>query len=211
MVELIDPKAVTDYTRSDRDLQHFWLFSMAVAGKNADKQAEVVSKIMKEIPENVLPFDYLRRLGDSLALRPLLEQVRIGQYARLTRAITESLSLDLRQVTADQLDDVYGVGLKTAKFFLLHSRPALACAVLDTHVLTWLNSLGIGEFPDTSPQSPIHYKQIERLFLPLAMAYFPGMSFAEIDLHLWNVVSGRHEILLPTLHDMVFNGGMYLC
>jgi thermostable 8-oxoguanine DNA glycosylase len=69
-----------------------------------------------------------------------LRIVRAGQYARIAAAFRGVLSLNLRTCTVADLEAVHGIGPKTARMFLLHSRPAQRVAVLDTHILAWLRS-----------------------------------------------------------------------
>lgn len=184
------PTQITNYNRTDAELQAFWLFCIMVAGKNADTAARVISRLLQEVPEGSTPFEYLKSLG-SIALRNSLVAHRAGQYARITRAIEESLNLDLRTATVEDLEKIFGIGPKTARFFLLHSRPNQRLAVLDTHILKWMRSHKVPVPPSTPTRK--HYDGFERVFLALADAYFPGVAIADVDLLIWCEVSGRLE------------------
>lgn len=187
---MIDPKAITDYNRSDADLQRFWSFCVIVAGKNADWASAKVGDLYRDCDRrNILPFEYLRE--NQHALHNLLVANRIGQYHRIERALTDSLSLDLRTCTVEDLENVWGVGPKTARFFLLHSRPGVEVAVLDTHVLRWLRERLPDEVIPTSTPSQPTYKRVERLALSLMYSTFPGLTFAQADLLVWVTMSGR--------------------
>jgi len=186
----IVPTQITNYNRTDAELQAFWLFCILVAGKNADTAAGVLGRMLQEVPEGSTPFEYLRSLG-SIALRNSLVAHRAGQYARVTRAIEESLSLDLRTASIEDLEGIFGVGPKTARFFVLHSRPGVRVAVLDTHILKWLRDHH--EFAPKSTPGRRQYAELERAFLRLADAYFPGVAIADVDLLIWCEVSGRLE------------------
>jgi len=187
---IIDPKNITNFERSDSELQAFWLFSLFVAGKNSDYASRCLSKLLHQAHwRNITPFDYLSDLGE-IGIHNALVAAKVGQYSRLTKAVVQSLSLDLRTATLTELMEVYGCGPKTARFFLLHSRPHCECAVLDTHILAWMRDRGVHEAPKNTP-SGTQYLSLERQFLHLAEAEYPGMSIAQIDLLIWTKQSGR--------------------
>ena len=187
----VDPKNITAFNRTDAELQAFWLFSLFVAGKNSDYASQRLSRLLLKARWNEQnPFDYLRELGET-GIHNALVAAKIGQYGRLTKAVTQSLSLDLRTATLQDLMNVYGCGPKTARFFLLHSRPQCECAVLDTHILAWMRSKGVGA-PAATPSGE-KYLFLERMFLNMAQAEFPHMSIAQIDLLLWMKQSNRLE------------------
>ena len=187
----IDPKNITNFNRTIAELQSFWLFSLFVAGKNSDYASQCLSRLLSKAKnQEQNPFDYLRELGET-GIHNALVAAKIGQYGRLTKAITQSLSLDLRTATLQDLMSVHGCGPKTARFFLLHSRPQCECAVLDTHILAWMRSKGVDAPPSTP--SGEKYLFLERVFLNLAQSEFPYMSIAQIDLLIWMKQSKRLE------------------
>ncbi len=187
----IDPKNITNFSRTDAELQSFWLFSLFVAGKNSDYASRCLAHILHKAKWNEQnPFDYLRELGET-GIHNALVAAKIGQYSRLTKAIMQSLDLDLRTVSVQDLMNVFGCGPKTARFFLLHSRAKCDCAVLDTHILAWMRSKGI-DAPTSTPSGE-KYLFLERVFLNLAQSEFPSMSIAQIDLLIWMKQSGRLE------------------
>ena len=57
----------------------------------------------------------------------------IGQYGRMARAFWEAANLpyDLREVELKDLMRVHGIGPKTARLFLTHTRQNQRLAVLD--------------------------------------------------------------------------------
>jgi len=103
-----------------------------------------------------------------------------------------AVDLDLATCTLEELMSVHGVGQKTARFFLLHTRPDCQCAVLDTHILKWLRDNQV-DAPQNTPTSVKQYLALEKQFLFLARENFPFMSIADIDLTLWMKYSGRLE------------------
>ena len=187
----INPLNITDYNRDDDALQRFWLFGILVAGKNADWASRCLGDLLRPAAvRGILPFEYLRERETDL--HNMLVVNRIGQYARITRAIRESLDLDLRTATVEQLQ-VHGVGPKTSRFFVLHSRPGARVAVLDVHILRWLRSKCCDHgrpIPEHTPAEPL-YSKLEALALMFMEDTFPGLSPAQADLLLWSTMSGR--------------------
>lgn len=173
-----------------QNLEAFWLYCLLVSGKNADFASNCLSRIMSKVKDGRY-FDYFRDLGET-QLRNHLVAWRCGQYQRLTRAITESLSLDLETASVETLENIYGVGPKTARFFVLYTREDAQVAVLDTHILKWLKA--------KRPNTPNQYTELERKFLTKCRVHFPGVSIREVDLLLWSMYSGRLIAdVLPTI------------
>jgi len=188
MTTVIDPKNITDFNRTDNQLEMFWLFCISVAGKNSDTTSKLLSLMFYAHQDS--PFDYLRDLGQT-GIHNMLVVNRSGQYLRISKAFTQSLDLNLRTCTLEDLLSIHGVGPKTARFFLLHSRADCQHAVLDTHILKWMKDHGIDHAPDTTPQNQKIYIEYEKLFRMLAHSYFPGLSLAQADLLIWTQQSGR--------------------
>ena len=187
---LIDPKKITNFTRTQAELQSFFLFGLFCAGKNSDYAAKCLAKLLHN-NEGETPFEVLKNLGET-GIHNALVASRIGQYTRLTKAIMDAVYLDLSTCTLEELMSVHGVGQKTARFFLLHTRPNCKVAVLDTHILKWLRDNGV-DAPQVTPTSVKQYKALEEKFLFLAGINFPFMSISDVDLTLWMKYSGRLE------------------
>jgi len=193
---LIDPKKITNFTRTQSELQSFFLFGLFCAGKNSDYAAKCLAKLLHTI-EGETPFEVLKNLGE-IGIYNALCASRIGQYNRLTRAVMGAVDLDLATCSLEDLMNVHGVGQKTARFFLLHTRPDCQCAVLDTHILKWLRENQESDafkngVPQSTPTNVKQYLALEKQFLFLARLNFPFMSIADIDLTLWMKYSGRLE------------------
>lgn len=180
----IVPTSITNFNRNTRELQAFWLFCICVAGRNSKMVATKINQLMGDVPNNMFPFDWLR-VQD---IRSVLEKHKMGQYGRITKAIQQSLDLDLATVDFMDLEKIHGVGPKTSRFFLLHSRPNVEVAVLDTHILKWMQAnFPAHSVPATTPQKD--YRTWENMFLIRAKDMFPGLSIAEIDLTIWKSFS----------------------
>ena len=61
METLIDPKDITNYNRTDVELESFWIFCILVAGKNSDTTARLVTKLLKNRGDKT-PFEFIRSL-----------------------------------------------------------------------------------------------------------------------------------------------------
>ena len=161
---------------------------MFVAGKNSDYASRCLDRLLNKT-KGQTPFEYLSSLGET-GIHNALVAAKVGQYSRLTKGIMQSLSLDLASAKLIELLQVFGVGNKTARFFLLHTRPDCDCAVLDTHILAWMRDHQI-DAPKATPTNESKYLELEKIFLSVAKARFPHMSIADIDLLIWSKQSGR--------------------
>ena len=99
----------------------------------------------------------------------------MGKYNLLSQGFVDAAVMYvhpgyLENSTVEELMQIRGVGLKTAKFFIMFSRDNEKHAILDTHILKWLRNLGYDEDPDTpvpliTPSSPTLYAIFESLFI----------------------------------------------
>lgn len=180
---MINPHKITDFTRSQRDLQEFLLFCVCVAGKSSAQQAKKLELFLSNHVE-LTPFQMLRMYGYHGTMENL-QQVRMGQYNRITKAFqfASLTDMDLTACTVGDLEKIHGIGMKTARFFLTHSRPNQEYAILDTHVLKHLRSLGINA-PKATPTNPKKYYELERQLLGIIKA--SGKSYADYDLEVWS-------------------------
>jgi hypothetical protein len=182
----IAPTAITNFNRTQDELETFWIFSILVAGKDSDITSRKVGQLLSR-RGTLTPFQYLRE--NENVIHNLLVANKVGQYGRIERAIRESLNLDLRTASLSELMNVFGVGPKSARFFMLHSREDCDCAVLDVHILRWMRNRGV-ETPQQTPSGK-KYLDFERIFLSMARAEFPNLPIAQIDLLIWASESGR--------------------
>lgn len=188
---IVDPKNITQYNRTDKELEIFWLFCILVAGKNSDTTSKVLTNLLTNLAEDQTPFEYIKELGEE-GLYDLLVRNRVGQYNRISKAIWQSLNLDLRNCTRQDLMNIHGVSHKTSRFFLLHSREFCDEIVLDTHILKWMRDkcyvMGV---PHNTPQNKEKYEYLAKLCRELMESHYPGLSLAQIDLLIWTTMSGR--------------------
>lgn len=187
---LVDPTNVINYERTNAELELWWLFSLVVAGKTATTQARLLNNFLESLPD-AWPNTPFERINASYErgrdfLMGKLKESRLGQYNRLYPAFVQSLALDLRNATIDDLEAIHGVGPKTARMFLMMSREGVRHAALDTHVLKHLNANGIAA-PKSTPPAGKKYRELEEAFLQLADR--SNMSVAEYDLMVWKKYS----------------------
>lgn len=183
---MINPHKITDFNRSQRDLQEFLLFCVCVAGKSSEQQARKLEIFLAGHcgTGKMLPFQMLRMYGFHGTMENL-KQVRMGQYNRITRAFQHAslTDLDLSTCTVEDLEKIPGIGLKTSRFFLTHSRPNQEYGILDTHILKHMRSLGI-QAPKATPTNPKKYYTLEKQLLEIVKS--SGKSYADYDLEVWS-------------------------
>lgn len=187
---MIQPHAITNFSRTESELQEFLLFCVCVAGKSSEQQSVKLDKFItnaKRIP-NIAecdPFTIIRFLSFE-GTRAGLEEVKMGQYNRIVRAFIAVAHdrPDLDTCTVQDLEMIHGIGMKTARFFLTHSRPNQEYAILDVHILRHMrDDLGIPT-PKATPTNPSKYYALEEKLLEIVRA--SGKSYAEYDLEVWS-------------------------
>lgn len=195
---MIDPKNITDFNRTEKELQEFLLFAVSVAGKTASVQAEKLEKFLKGVPikNSLTPFQKIRFLvlKDFCSLDRSLRSVKIGKYSLLTDSF-RSLSfsgINLRNISHSELQEFPGIGPKTSRFFILHSRPTASVACLDTHILKWLSSqFPNQQIPNTTPTGK-EYRDIEEKFLDICKK--KNEHPAELDLKIWRSYNENKKV-----------------
>ena len=189
---MIDPTKITNYNRTEAELEEFLLFCIMVAGKNAKQTAKKLHKFLatsRFLGFN--PFRYLHceieHTDCLLGLEQSMKEYKLGQYKRLEKAFTGILQFEnrLKEVSVEELESVSGIGSKTARFFALHSRPNQRFAVLDTHILKWMYSQGYDVPRSTPPKNK--YSIIEKDFLTECDK--AGKTPADFDLEIWKSYS----------------------
>lgn len=183
---MIDPTNITNYNRTESELEEFLLFCLLVAGKNSKVQAKKLEEFLLQ-GHVTRPFEFIQKMNESGHLLSWMKICKLGQYARLEKAFLGITKFKgrLSEVTVADLESIEGIGPKTARFFLLHTRPKQKFAVLDTHVLRWMRSLNI-DAPLSTPRKS-KYAELEKLFLIICEDL--GFEPANLDLLIWNTYS----------------------
>jgi len=201
-VRMINPNQVTNFDRTPAEMEEFLLFAIIVAGKGAFQQAKKLEEFLAPIHRtevinnpflNWTPFAYIRHLDKEGKLDEALRSVKMGQYNRIGSAfravatffgVSSNVTLSIRL-----LECIKGVGMKTARFYFMHSLPNQNFACLDTHILKWLGEKG-HQVPKTTPTGQ-KYLDLEKIFL----AYCKEMNMlpADLDLSIWNSVHPKKD------------------
>lgn len=185
---MVNPHDCTKYNRTDSELEEFLIFSVCVAGKRADTTAKAVDKLLAYLGWNPWtkasqPFDHILHRPYRY-LKSALLSCGIGCFqlkAMALKQLAES-KLNLRTCSVDDLEAIHGIGPKTARYFLLHTRRKCNVAALDTHILKWLASKGVTGVPKSTPTGK-RYKQLEQTFLQFARTL--KKTPAQLDLEVW--------------------------
>ena len=184
---LIDPTKITNYNQTDSELQIKMLFWVFAAGHNAQSTAKGIDKFLTEtrkiVKKDYLPFNLIDNLTDYQLLK-ILSKSGLGCWRIKSRTIRELIEkkLNLRTCSVEDLEEIYNIGEKTSRCFVLHSRKNARVAGLDTHILKFLNDQGI-EVPKSRPTGK-KYKVLEQEFLRLCDE--AGKEPAVYDLEIWN-------------------------
>jgi len=191
IAKLINPKKITDFSRTKADLELFAIFAVCVAGKKSQQTADKVNEHFRDVQtptKQLTPFETIKSLIGANIFGGYLQHARFGQYKRIYRALRDlaESGLDLKTCSVEDLEAIHGIGPKTSRFIIMHSRPNQRLATLDTHILRWMRDQGINT-PKATPQSKKLYKELEDKFLTLCdkCAILPS----QLDLKIWKQYS----------------------
>ena len=132
------------------------------------------------------PFNRIRFLIQRNILQDFIKGSKLGQYRKIERAFRELVEsdLDLRSCSIDQLEKIHGIGFKTSRFFMVHSRKEQPHAILDTHILKYMREeMNVQNAPKSTPGNYKEYARLESLFVAHCRAL--GRSVAGLDLEIW--------------------------
>lgn len=166
------------------------MFAILVAGKGAEMQAKKLDQFLSYYPScNHSPFRYLEHIIANYCLTKEMMRHKLGQYNRVGHAFKEILKFKgkLKKVTIEELESIKGIGSKTARFFVLHSRADAKVAVLDVHILKWMREQGYSA-PKQTPTKK-RYAILEKQFL--TEAWKREMNPADLDLMIWKSFSQK--------------------
>ncbi|MFM1755201.1 MAG: Caulobacter phage CcrColossus [Bacteroidota bacterium] len=190
---MIDPYNITNYKRSKNELEEFLLFCIVVAGKTAYIQARKLDEFLKSVntrlmmPENINPFQTIKSAEQHGILFEEIKKAKLGQYKKIYsgfKYISEK-EYNLNKMTPEILEKIPGVGMKTSRFFLLHSDIFYTnkIAILDTHILKFIKENIDERAPKSTPVIPLTYRFWEDMFLRWCSDNNKNM--AEFDLEVW--------------------------
>lgn len=190
---MVDPTRVTNYKCSRYQLEELILFCIAVAGKNATTTAKNLDKLLRHAKtyQSGSPFEAIIALDANEPLAEVMRTMGFGCYNLKAKGFLEiaNSGLNLAKCDVKDLEAINGIGMKTSRYFVLHTRERANYACLDTHVLNWLRYYtGDDDIPTSTPSSKKKYREIEVLFLDIAAAM--SVSPADLDLKIWNAQRG---------------------
>lgn len=180
---MIDPRSITNFSRTEAEIEEFMLFAPAVAGKTATVQAQKLDQFLEDERS---PFDYVRSLTEEGRLRQEMERVGLGKYTVLEKCYTELVqhkASDLLGSGVEALKEIHGIGDKTARFLVMHSVEDSNVATLDTHILSWMQENTDAEISESSPRSTAEYEALEQVFIKAAK--LRNLAPAKLDLQIW--------------------------
>lgn len=183
---MIDPSNITNYNLNDAGLEENLIFWILAAGKTAKTMATSLKKVLEKVDGVDSPFEALRNYNGNLA--ELFKKQGIGCYNNKAKTVMELINsrLDLRNCGYEELEKIWGIGMKTSRCYFIHTRGDSKVAGLDTHILKFLSGKGI-DVPKTTPGVK-KYLELEQQFLKFVPK---GMSVAEFDLKIWNEYTRR--------------------
>lgn len=166
------PERLTNFNRTQSELEQLLIFSVAVAGKKAKQIAPKIEKLFEGFDLTVIPPTAILRMwfecrGGNYVIEQL-KRARTGNYTRLRKFLGELVSHTptVHNMTVDSLREFHGISYKTAKMVILHSKPKERHAVLDTHALKFLRLvIGVKDAPLDTPCTSKRYQELETIFL----------------------------------------------
>lgn len=192
-----DPTRITDFEQSDNQLEMSLVFWVLVAGKTAHVVVRQMETLIQDFFSGVgvgggTEASILNAIASySLpSIQAKLQRAGIGCWKLKADALFElsRSSLNLRTCSVQDLESIRGIGPKTARCFVLHSRRDARVAGLDTHILRYCAESGY-RVPRTTPGSRASYARVEAIVLDLADQH--NMTPAEFDLWVWNQYSRK--------------------
>lgn len=191
---LLDPDNITSFDLNKEELELNILFWICAAGKNGHTVSRCLNNILQEysiIFNETSPFKIISKIKDL----PLeLKRFGIGCYNNKSKTIKQLINknLDLKNCSIDELEDVWGLGCKTARCFFIHTRKNQKLAGLDRHILRFLEKKGY-KVPKNS-LSKKQYLELEKMFINVAESL--NKTVSELDLEIWreNRVLTRKKI-----------------
>lgn len=209
---MVNPDSITNYNLNTYGLQNHIIFWLLVAGKNAhviSKRQQIVYEKLRQLwildhSDTLIPtsafqliLDLCNRRKGSKWLSIILRESGIGCHTIKARGMIQLAHsrINLHNCSPEDLEKITGIGMKTARCFIMHSRENAQYSGLDTHLLSCLRDLGY-EVPSSTPGSKKQYYETEQIFLKLAKKAV--RTPAMLDLLIWRIYSS-HKHLKPIL------------
>jgi thermostable 8-oxoguanine DNA glycosylase len=177
-----------------QDREWFLLFAICVAGKQAKATQAKLNEFLRDscrlVPERVWksPLAIVSHLDEIGHLESQLRKHKMGQYNRILGAFREvsrpEFSIE-KHLTVKDLENVPGIGPKTARFVVLYTDKDANCVPLDTHILKYLAyHFPNVRVPKSTPPKGRKYLYLENLFRYKAKE--AGKSVRQLDSEVWS-------------------------
>jgi thermostable 8-oxoguanine DNA glycosylase len=180
---MINASNITNFKQSEPELPDSLIFWVLAAGKNGTRAAKITNEIVKQHSRPI--FKALRDYSYSDMVK-LCTLHKTGCQTIKAKSLWNLVNsdLNLKKSSGADLEKIYGIGKKTARCFIIHSRADANCAGLDTHILKFLTIMGVPNVPKTTPSSDKEYTRLEKEFLTFVKKY--NTTVADLDLAIWN-------------------------
>lgn len=181
----VDPIKFTNFALDTNGLEEYILFSIGVAGK----PALTISRLLEELltkKESESPFESIKQFKSEKKLCSIMKKVGFGCYTLKSRGFwwIANSGIDLANCTVDELEECPGIGMKTSRFFVMHTRDdECNVACLDTHILKYMRDQGYEDIPKQTPARR-RYLEIQEDFLNICRS--KDVHPAVFDLQIWN-------------------------
>lgn len=189
---LLDPTKITNFNLSYPELELHILWWILAAGKNGITSAKCLNNLLTN-NKGSSPFEIIKNIDD---LPQEMKKFGIGCFNIKSKTFKELIAakLDLMNCSLNDLLAIKGIGNKTARCFLTHSKTNQRFACLDTHVKKYLFDIGV---PVPKTLTNKKYQEIEKTFI--AIADKMNRSIAELDLDIWNAYSSKNDVEIREL------------
>jgi hypothetical protein len=176
---------------SRAQLEEWILFGIMVAGKSADPTWVKLNAFFADpyFGGRGAPFYRVKKAIAESQLLKLLKKHKTGKYTLLDKGFREAVNLDLDHVSVDSLEQIHGIGMKTARMIMLYYIPGLDIVPLDTHILKYLrNTMGLNA-PKATSGSRKQYLELEAAFI--AEAKRQGKTTRDLDTEVWKFYANK--------------------
>lgn len=182
---MIDPTNITNFDLNDYQLEETLLWWVCASGKNGRTAAKCLDNLLQDNKiGDSNPFTIIKRIKN---LPQEMKKHGIGCFNHKAKTFLQLVNsgLNLRTCSEEDLLKIWGIGLKTARCFIMHSRKDQKLAGLDTHALKFLADLGY-DVPKSTPTQK-KYEELQKIFLSLTD------NPTKLDLEVWNAYSLKNK------------------
>lgn len=192
---MIIPENFTNYNLKDKELEEYILFCLMVFNKNANQTAAKLENFLNwchnidiDHFKTMSHFEVIRNKLKRHSAFEMVSKFRFGNTTVKSKGLEElaNSKLNLRSCSPEELEKISGFGMKTSRYFILHTRENARVACLDTHVLKWMKKFPFifGEIKKGQP-SRKKYLELEKKFLEVCDT--SEVTPAQLDLKIWNL------------------------